>query len=124
MLCSGRVQEQGRQHHGRRRPARLDHGAASRDEAREEDVGGEENEEGQGVEEGGYALIFFFFRREDGYIREVLCMDCAVLTLHACMLPSRQRGGKTMCYGGYGRKEMDFWILRWTGPGLRCTKGF
>lgn len=47
---------------------------------------------GPGRPRGRIRLDFFFFRREDGYIREVLCMDCAVLTLHACFLLASERG--------------------------------
>ena len=44
--CSGRIQKQGRQHHGCRRPGRLGCGAISRDAGREEDVVGEEEQQG------------------------------------------------------------------------------
>lgn len=40
------------------------------------------------------------------------------------MLPSRQREGKTCATVATIGKRWTFWVLRWTGPALRCTKGF
>lgn len=60
--CSGRVQKQGRQHHGRGRPGRLDRGAPSRDARRQEDVGGQKGKKGQSIKAGRYALKFRFAR--------------------------------------------------------------
>ncbi len=55
--CSGRVPKQGRQHPSCLRPGGLGRGAVSRDTGWEENVGGEEEQTEQKIEEGRYALI-------------------------------------------------------------------
>ena len=63
-VCSGRVQKQSRQHHGRWRPGRLHRGAPSGDEGGQEDVGRAEEQPGQKgiiVQAGRYALRGLYF---------------------------------------------------------------